>query len=96
MESLDITNMMKNKYLAKEIAEQKWYEFTRQMQYKCEWAGIKFVKVDQYYPSSKTCSHCGHIKKDLKLSDRVYVCTVCGLEIDRDLNAAKNLEKYIA
>ena len=96
MESLDITSMMKNKYLAKEIAEQKWYEFTRQMQYKCKWAGIKFVKVDQYYPSSKTCSHCGHIKKDLKLSDRVYVCTVCGLEIDRDLNAAKNLEKYIA
>ena len=86
MESLDITSMMKNKYLAKEIAEQKWYEFTRQMQYKCEWAGIKFVKVDQYYPSSKTCSHCGHIKKDLKLSDRVYVCTVCGLKISLDSN----------
>lgn len=96
MESLDITSMMKNKYLAKEIAEQKWYEFIRQMQYKCEWAGIEFVRADQYYPSSKTCSHCGHIKKDLKLSDRIYVCPVCGLEIDRDLNAAKNLEKYIA
>ena len=96
MESLDITSMMKNKYLAKEIAEQKWYEFTRQMQYKCEWTGIEFVQVGKHYPSSKTCSHCGHIKKDLKLSDRVYVCPVCGLEIDRDLNAAKNLEKYIA
>lgn len=96
MESLDITSMMKNKYLAKEIAEQKWYEFIRQMQYKCEWAGIEFVQVDRYYPSSKTCSHCGHIKKDLKLSDRVYKCPICGLEIDRDLNAAKNLEKYIA
>lgn len=96
MENLSISNMMKNKHLAKEIAEQKWYEFTRQMQYKCEWAGIEFVKVDQYYPSSKTCSYCGYIKKDLKLSDRVYKCPVCGLEIDRDLNAAKNLEKYIA
>lgn len=96
MEKLDIVNMMKNKYLAKEIAEQKWYEFTRQMQYKCEWAGIEFVQVDKYYPSSKTCSHCGHIKKDLKLSDRTYKCSVCGLEIDRDLNAARNLEKYIA
>ena len=66
------------------------------MHYKCEWAGIEFVQVDQYYPSSKTCSHCGHIKKDLKLSDRTYRCPVCGLEIDRDLNAARNLEKYIA
>lgn len=96
MEKLDITSMMKNKYLAKEIAEQKWYEFTRQMQYKCEWAGIEFVQVDKYYPSSKTCSHCGHIKKDLKLSDRIYKCPICNLEIDRDLNAARNLERYIA
>ena len=96
MEKLNIISMMKNKYLAKEIAEQKWYEFIRQMQYKCEWAGIEFVQVDRYYPSSKTCSHCGHIKKDLKLSDRTYKCPVCGLEIDRDLNAARNLEKYIA
>jgi putative transposase len=96
MEKLNIIGMMKNKHLAKEIAEQKWYEFTRQMQYKCEWAGIEFVQVDRYYPSSKTCSHCGYIKKDLKLSDRIYKCPVCGLEIDRDLNAAINLEKYIA
>lgn len=96
MENLCITDMMKNSHLAKYIAEQKWYEFIRQMQYKCEWAGIEFIKVPREYPSSKTCSHCGHIKKDLKLSDRIYKCPVCGLEIDRDLNAAKNLEKYIA
>lgn len=96
MEDLDISRMIKDKFISKYILDQKWYEFIRQIKYKCEWAGIEFVQVDQYYPSSKTCSHCGHIKKDLKLSDRIYKCPICGLEIDRDLNAARNLEKYIA
>ena len=65
------------------------------MKYKCEWNGIEFIQVDRFYPSSKKCSCCGNIKKDLKLSDRVYVCK-CGLTIDRDLNAAINLKNYVA
>ena len=94
MEDLNILGMMKNKNLSKALAEQCLYEFIRQMKYKCEWAGIEFVQADRFYPSSKTCSRCGEIKKDLKLSDRVYKCSCCGLEIDRDYNAAINLMKY--
>lgn len=85
---------MKNKHLAEAIAEQKFYMFIQTMKYKCEFNGIKFIQIDRFYPSSKTCSHCGHIKKDLKLSDRVYKCDECGLEIDRDLNASINLANY--
>ena len=94
MEDLNISGMMKNKYLSKAIQDQCLYEFIRQMKYKCEWAGIEFVQADRFYPSSKTCSQCGEIKKDLKLSDRVYKCHCCGLEIDRDYNAAINLMNY--
>lgn len=94
MEDLDILGMMKNKHLSKAIANQCLYEFIRQMKYKCERAGIEFVQADRWFPSSKTCSQCGEIKKDLNLSDRVYKCTHCGLEIDRDYNAAINLMNY--
>lgn len=94
MEDLNVRGMMKNKHLAKEIASEKFYEFRRQMEYKCEPYGIQLVIADRFYPSSKTCSHCGHIKKDLKLSDRTYICPACGHVIDRDLNAAINLAKY--
>lgn len=83
MEDLNISGMMKNKHLSKAIANQKLYEFIRQMKYKSEFNGIEFVKADRFYPSSKTCSRCGNIKKDLKLKDRIYICD-CGLEIDRD------------
>jgi putative transposase len=93
MEDLSIINMMKNKHLSKAIQQQNLCEFIRQMKYKCEWNDIKFIQVDKYYPSSKICSSCGNIKKDLKLSDRVYKCS-CGLEIDRDLNASLNLRNY--
>ena len=93
MEDLNVSGMMKNKHLSKAIAEQCFYEFIRQMEYKCEFNGIKFVQADRFYPSSKTCSCCGSIKKDLKLKDRVYKCN-CGLSIDRDLNASINLSKY--
>lgn len=93
MENLNITGMMKNKHLSKAIAEQSLYEFHRQMQYKCRFYGIEFIEADKWYPSSKTCSRCGHIKKDLRLSDRVYKCE-CGLVIDRDLNASINLSRY--
>ena len=94
MEDLKVSNMMKNKHLSKAIGEMCWYEFIRQMKYKCEWNGIEFVQADRFYPSSKTCSCCGNVKKDLKLSDRTYICDICGLTIDRDYNAAVNLSKY--
>lgn len=95
LEDLQVTNMMKNKHLAKAIAEQKFYEFRKQIEYKAKLRGIAVVFADKFYPSSKTCSHCGHIKKDLKLSDRTYVCSECGLIIDRDYNASLNLANYI-
>ena len=94
MEDLNVTGMMKNKHLSKAIAEQCFCEFIRQMRYKCEWNGIEFVQVPRMYPSSKTCSCCGTVKRDLKLSDRTYVCPDCGLTIDRDYNAAINLMRY--
>lgn len=94
MENLSVTGMMKNKYLSKSIAEQNFYEFIRQMKYKCEFNGITFIQVDKFYPSSKICSCCGNIKKDLKLSDRTYHCENCGLTIDRDYNASINLANY--
>ena len=96
MEDLNISGMMKNRHLSKAIAEQGFYEFIRQMRYKCEWNGIEFLQVDRFYPSSKTCSVCGNIKKDLKLSDRTYHCECCGTDIDRDYNAAVNLSRYVA
>ena len=96
METLNIKNLMKNKHLSKAISEQCLYEFKRQIQYKCEKYGIKFIEADRWYPSSKTCSCCNTIKKDLKLKDRIYVCSnkSCNLKIDRDLNAAINLANY--
>ena len=94
METLNVKGMMKNRHLSKAIAAQKFYEFKRQMQYKCEAFGIELIEADRFYPSSKTCSRCGHIKRDLKLKDRTYICPECGLVIDRDLNAAINLANY--
>lgn len=94
MEDLNVKGMMKNKHLAEAIAKQKLYEFKRQIKYKAEMYSIKVIEVDRFYASSKTCSHCGHIKKDLKLSDRIYICPVCGAKLDRDLNAAINLANY--
>ena len=94
IEDLAVKSMMKNHHLAKAIAEQKWYEFRRILTYKCSMNNIELRIVSRFYPSSKTCSGCGHIKKDLKLSERVYKCPECGLEIDRDLNAAINLSRY--
>lgn len=96
MEDLNITGMMKNKHLSKAIQEQGFAEFVRQIQYKCEWSGIEFVQVDRFYPSSKTCSHCGNIKTNLRLRDRTYVCDECGFTIDRDYNAAINLSRYVS
>ena len=94
MEDLNVSGMMKNKHLAEKIAEQKFYEFKRQMKYKCEFNKIEFFEADRWYPSSKACSCCKNIKKDLKLSDRTYICNECGLVIDRDKNASINLGNY--
>jgi putative transposase len=96
VEDLNVTGMMKNHYLSRAIQEQNFAEFLRQIEYKSAWNGIELVKADRFYPSSKTCSGCGNIKKDLKLNDRTYVCPVCGLVIDRDYNAAINLERYVS
>lgn len=96
MEDLNISSMIKNRHLSKAIGEQCFYEFIRKMKYKCEWNGIEFVQANRFYPSSKTCSGCGCIKSDLKLSDRTYICNECGLVIDRDYNAAVNLSRYVS
>ena len=93
IEDLNVKGMMRNRHLSEAIRKQCFYEFRRQLEYKCKIRGIKLIIADRFYASSKTCSKCGGIKKDLKLKDRVYRCS-CGLEIDRDLNAAINLSKY--
>ena len=95
IEDLNIRGMMKNKHLAKHIQNSMFYEFRRQLGYKCSEYGIQLVIADRFYPSSKACSCCGFIKSDLKLNDRIYRCNSCGLEIDRDLNAAENLANYL-
>lgn len=94
MEDLNIKGMMKNKHLTNSIQEQKFYMFIQTMKYKCEFNEIEFKQVPRFYPSSKTCSCCGEVKKDLKLKDRTYKCLSCGLTIDRDLNASINLMNY--
>ena len=84
---------MKNKHLARAIQEQKLYELRRQLGYKGVWYGVRLIIADRFYPSSKMCSKCGQINKNLKLSDRTYQCD-CGLRMDRDLNASINLREY--
>ena len=93
IEDLNVSGMMKNRHLAKAVQSQGFYEFHRQLEYKCKNAGIQLIAVDRFYPSSKLCSCCGTVKKDLKLSDRVYRCS-CGNVMDRDLQAAINLKAY--
>ena len=90
IEDLNVSGMMKNKYLSKAIASQKFYEFRAKLKVKCEVYGIELRIANRFYPSSKTCHHCGKVKKDLKLSDRTYLCD-CGYKEDRDLNASLNL-----
>ena len=80
--------------LSKAIAEQSFYRFSNVLKYKCEWNNIELLIADRFYPSSKMCSCCGNIKKDLKLKDRTYNCINCGLTIDRDYNASLNLANY--
>lgn len=91
IEDLNIKGMMKNRHLSKAIQEQKLYETIIQIVYKCSWNDIELRQVNRFYPSSKLCHECGSIKKDLKLSDRIYICPDCGSVIDRDYNASINL-----
>ncbi len=90
IEDLNVLGMMKNKHLAKSVASQNFYEFRTKIENKCKENGIELRIVDRFYPSSKLCHCCGNIKKELKLSDRVYKCE-CGYEADRDYNASLNL-----
>jgi putative transposase len=94
IETLKPKNMMKNHHLAQAVSDAAFGEVKRQLEYKCVWKGVELVKADQWFPSSKLCSCCGHKKEVLKLNERVYHCDVCGHTQDRDLNAAINLANY--
>ena len=94
MEDLNVSGMMKNKHLSKAVQQQCFYEFRKQIEYKSNWNNISVIIADRFFPSSKLCSCCGNIEKDLKLNDRVYKCNICGLEIDRDFQASLNLKQY--
>lgn len=90
-EDLNITSMLKNKELARHISDCSWGSFILMLEYKSLWYGREVKRIDRFYPSSKTCSNCKTIKKDLTLSDRIYKCNHCSLEIDRDYNASLNI-----
>ena len=93
IEDLNVSGMMENKHLSKAIQQQGFYEFRRQIEYKSNWNNIPVILADRFFPSSKLCSRCGMINKDLKLSDRIYRCD-CGNIIDRDYQASLNLKQY--
>ncbi|MEU9017548.1 RNA-guided endonuclease TnpB family protein [Actinomadura sp. NPDC048394] len=91
IEDLAVTNMVRNRTLGRAISDCGWGEFRRQLEYKCERAGRTLVVIDRWYPSSKTCSHCGHLLAELSLSTRRWTCPGCRTRHDRDVNAAKNI-----
>jgi len=96
IEDLNVSGMMSNHKLAKTIADMGFYEFRRQLEYKCKLYGSELIIVDRWYPSSKTCSRCGNVKQSLSLSERVFSCEHCGFSCDRDLNASLNLAKAVS
>jgi putative transposase len=91
VESLQVKNMVKNHKLAKAISDVGWSEFVRQLEYKAEWYGRMLIKIDKFYPSSKRCFDCGHVLDSLPLDIRHWTCPECGVQHDRDINAAKNV-----
>lgn len=91
LENLNVKGMLKNKKLAKSISDVSWYEFIRQLTYKCKWYGKDVIILDRWFPSSKTCHVCGYKKKDLQLKDRSWICPICKTSHDRDINAAINI-----
>jgi putative transposase len=90
VEDLNIKGMMKNHCLAKSIGDVSWSEFNRQLEYKCKWSFKYYLKIDRFFPSSKTCSNCGYVQ-EMPLSKRIFDCPNCGISIDRDLNASLNI-----
>ena len=94
VETLNVSGMMKNHHLAQAIGDVSWYEFTRQLEYKCEWYGKTLLHIGRFEPSSKICNVCGSINHNLKLSDREWACTGYGALHDRDVNAAINIKKF--
>ncbi len=94
IEDLNVAGMVKNHKLARALSDVSFGEISRQLAYKAQWNGRELVKADTFFASSKTCSCCGHKKETLKLSERIFVCEVCGFSIDRDFNAAINLAEY--
>ncbi|NET28213.1 RNA-guided endonuclease TnpB family protein [Okeania sp. SIO1I7] len=94
IEDLNVRGMLANHKLAKSISRQCFYEFRRQLEYKCQWYGCELVVVDRFFPSSKTCSSCGHVQ-DMPLNLRTFECPDCGISIDRDLNASINLKNAV-
>ncbi|RJQ26735.1 transposase [Candidatus Parcubacteria bacterium] len=94
VEDLNVSGMMKNHCLARNISDISWYEFVRQLEYKSQWYGCEVFKVDRFYPSTKLCSNCGNKKAKIGLSERVYHCDKCSFERSRDYNAALNLLKF--
>lgn len=92
-EDLNVKGMIKNHKLSKHIADASWGNFVTLLQYKCDWYGKELVKVNRFYPSSKTCGDCGWINQELKLSDREWTCNSCGVVHDRDINASVNILK---
>ena len=93
IEDLNVSGMVKNHHLASSILDGGFSEFRRQLEYKCQWNGVELVIADRWFASSKTCSCCGN-KQDMPLKKRVFKCEKCGIEINRDLNAAINLNNY--
>lgn len=91
LEDLKVSNMVKNRKLARAISEQGWYQFRSFLEYKCNWYGRELIIINQWYPSSKTCSSCGSIQTKMPLSVREWTCPDCGSVHDRDINAAKNI-----
>lgn len=94
IEDLNVSGMLKNSKLAKAISDMGFHEFRRQVDYKSQISGAHVIIADRWFPSSKRCSECGEKHPDLKLSDRIFVCPTCGFKLDRDENAARNLEQY--
>lgn len=93
IEDLNVSGMMKNHKLAKSISDQSWSEFRKQLEYKSKIYDCELIIVDRFYPSTKTCSKCGYIKDSISLKERVFECPNCGLNLDRDLNAARNISR---